>query len=97
MFKKLSCFLLIITILFSVASCAKKADTAPLSEQSTAVSVSEESTESGEVTTTKPAKKEKDNKEQKKTTKKGEKKGEKSSASTTAKGDGAKKNAKNLT
>lgn len=91
MFKKLSCFLLIITILFSVASCAKKADTAPLSEQSTAVSVSEES---GEVTTTKPAKKEKDNKEQKKTTAKGEKTDKKASESTTAKSDVGKKSQK---
>lgn len=62
MFKKLACFVLIITLAFSTVSCAKRAETKPLTE---AVSVSEDS---GEVTTSASAesKKEKSDKKSKK-------------------------------
>ena len=62
MLKKLNCFILIIIIAFSAASCTRKADTTPLSS---AVSVSEDS---GEVTTSASAesKKEKSDKKSKK-------------------------------
>ena len=68
MFKKLTCFILIITISLGAVSCARKQETKPLTS---AVDVSEDS---GEVTTTTHSESKKDQKEEKESTKKGEEK-----------------------